>query len=251
MIHFAPEYLMNPTHPITVAVVGVGGNGTQALHDLAKIHMSLLALGHVGLDVQAIDDDVVEVPNIGRQKFSDSDLGRYKAEVIITRLNRFYGLDWKSIPERYEKKNKIDVNIIISCVDNVKTRRDVYEDFVKINSNVREYQEPYYWMDFGNAKDSGQFILGSNIINQPDSEHETASSLPSVIEMFPSMEESEEDSGPSCSTREALSKQNLFINSVLVSTGMNLIWELLTTYYITYRGGYVNLKTGTTKSIKV
>ena len=99
MIHFAPEYIMNPTHPITVTVVGVGGNGTEVLNALAKMHVSLIELGHSGLHVQAVDDDIVEQPNIGRQKFSPADLGRYKAEFIITRLNRFYGLNWMAIPE--------------------------------------------------------------------------------------------------------------------------------------------------------
>ena len=81
MRHYVDNYLTNPTHPITVTVVGVGGNGTQALHDLAKMHYSLVALGHPGLHVYAIDDDTVEVPNIGRQMFSEADLGSYKAVV--------------------------------------------------------------------------------------------------------------------------------------------------------------------------
>jgi PRTRC genetic system ThiF family protein len=250
MIHFAPEYIMDPTHPITVTVVGVGGNGTQALHDLAKMHMSLIALGHPGLSVQAIDDDIVDDPNVGRQKFSPADLKRYKVEVIITRLNRFYGLDWKAIPEKFSDKWK-GTNIIISCVDNVSTRKQIAKRFGEARRDCHDITMQWYWLDFGNAKDYGQFVLGSHIVLQPESKHKTESSLKSVVQLFPNMEENEELSGPSCSTREALSKQDLFINSVLVSTGMNLLWKLFTNYNIDYHGGYVNLAKGTTRPIKI
>ena len=250
MIHFAPEYIMNPTHPITVTVVGVGGNGTEVLNALAKMHVSLIELGHSGLHVQAVDDDIVEQPNIGRQKFSPADLGRYKAEVIITRINRFYGLNWMAIPEKFSDEWK-GTNLIISCVDNVKTRLQIEKEFSKNRRNRTDYTAQWYWLDFGNGKDFGQFVLGSHIVLQPKSNHETVSGLASVTEMFPNMVDNEELSGPSCSTREALLKQDLFINAVLVNNGMNLLWRLLTKFNIDYHGGYVNTSTGVTRPIKL
>lgn len=249
-VHFAPKYFMNPTHKITISVIGVGGNGTQALHDLAKINSSLIALGHPGLMVYAIDDDIVEQPNVGRQKFSNMDLSQYKASVIVTRLNRFYGTDWKSIPEKFDGDKWEGTNIIISCVDNVKTRIEIEDVFISLKNN-NDFQTPYYWLDFGNSKDYGQFVLGSKVIKQPESKHETTNVLRNVIELFPDMEKNEDINESSCSTREALSKQNLFINSVLVSTGMNLIWELLHSYVIGTHGGYVNLTSCQTKPMKL
>ena len=65
------------------------------------------------------------------------------------------------------------------------------------------------------------------------------------------MVDNEELSGPSCSTREALLKQDLFINAVLVNNGMNLLWRLLTKFNIDYHGGYVNTSTGVTRPIKL
>ena len=248
-LHYAPQYFMEPTHPITVTVVGVGGNGTQALNDLAKIHCSLIELGHPGLHVQAIDDDKVDAPNIGRQKFSPADLGDYKASVIITRLNRFYGLDWVAIPERFSNKWK-GTNIIISAVDNVKTRKEIHSQYI-IKSERTDYNKSFYWLDFGNGKDFGQFVLASALIEQPKTKHESISILKNVFDLFPDMDKNEDISSPSCSTREALLKRDLFINSVLVSTGMNLIWDLLTKYIITHQGGFVNLKTCNTKPIKL
>ena len=250
MIHFADPYLISPTHQITVTVVGVGGNGTQALHDLAKIHMSLVALGHPGLFVTAIDPDIVETPNIGRQKFSEADLGCLKAEIMISRINRFYGLNWRCIADMFISNKWKGSNILISCIDNVKGRKIMEGAFKHKKSHI-EYQKPMYWLDFGNGKDFGQFVLGSNEITQPDSYEDKTSKLKNVIDMFPNMEENEEISGPSCSTREALLKQDLFINSILVSTGMSLLWRLLSDYNIDYHGGYVNLNKGVTKPIKI
>lgn len=248
-VHYAPQYFMEPTHPITVTVVGVGGNGTQVLNDLAKIHCSLIELDHPGLHVQAIDDDKVDWPNIGRQKFSPADIDNYKASVIITRLNRFYGLDWTAIPERFSKKWK-GTNIIISCVDNVQTRKEIHSQYI-LQSKGIDYTKSFYWLDFGNGKDYGQFVLASALIEQPKTKYEAISILKNVFHLFPNMEENEDIVEPSCSTREALLKQDLFINSVLVSTGMNLIWDLLTKFIITHHGGYVNLKTCNTKPIKL
>lgn len=249
-IHYAPQYFMDPTHPITITVVGVGGNGSQVLHDLAKMHVSLLELGYPGLYVEAIDDDKIEQSNIGRQKFSPTDIGDYKSSVLITRINRFYGLEWKALTRKYESSDG-DANIIISAVDNVDTREKIGESLWASNSN-RDYQQKYYWLDFGNGKDFGQFVLGSVAnIEQPKSKYKTINQLKTVLDLFPNMKENEDITEPSCSTREALLKQDLFINSILVSTGMNLIWQLLTKYVITHHGGYINLATCQTKPIKL
>jgi len=246
--HYAPQYFMEPLHPITVTVVGVGGNGTQVLNDLAKIHCSLQQLNHPGLMVYAIDDDKIEQTNIGRQKFSQADLGQYKSVVAITRLNRFYGLDWRAVTEKFHKRVWKGTNIVISCVDNVKARKEIKIAAIGVFS-LSDFNTPYYWLDFGNGRDFGQFVLGSNYIEQPKPSN--VDFLKNVLQMFSDMEKNEDIDAPSCSTREALLKQDLFINSVLVSTGMNLIWTLLTKYRITHQGGYVNLSTCITKPIKI
>ena len=250
-VHYAPQYFMEPLHPITITVVGVGGNGTQVLNDLAKIHISLIELGHPGLDVTAIDDDKVDWPNIGRQKFSQVDLGNYKASVVVTRLNRFYSLSWNFVPEKFNTEKYKGSNMIISCVDNVKTRLEINKSYNSSRSGGVDFNKKFYWLDFGNGKDYGQFVLGSVPIEQPKSNNKTVTYLETILELFPDMEKNEDISSPSCSTREALLKQDLFINSVLVSTGMNLVWDLLTKYVITHHGGYVNLANCQTKPIKL
>lgn len=250
MIHFLHKNLINPVHPISITVIGVGGNGTQVLNDLAKMNYSLLELGHPGLHVTAIDDDIIEIPNIGRQKFSPSDLKEFKAEIQISRLNRFYGFDWDCICDKFDKSKYKTSNIIISCVDNVSTRETIRDAFHE-KSNFHYHSEQYYWLDLGNGKDYGQFILGSRKIEQPKSKEKTVSNLKNVLDLFPNMKENEDVSEPSCSTREALSKQDLFINPILSSLAVNLLWKLLTVYKIDYHGGFINLKTMNLKPIKL
>src|SRR6266705_115733 len=106
--HYTEAYFLNPMHPVTVKVLGCGGSGSQMLQALARINVSLLALGHPGLIVQAWDPDKVTEANLGRQLFSKADLEQYKAKILIERINRFYGFNWQAFPLRWDETCLID-----------------------------------------------------------------------------------------------------------------------------------------------
>lgn len=93
-IHFTDRYLLNPRHPVTVFVIGAGGTGSQVITNLARMSMALQALGHPGLHVTVFDPDTVSQANIGRQLFSETELGLNKAVSLVTRINRFFGYAW-------------------------------------------------------------------------------------------------------------------------------------------------------------
>lgn len=261
LVHFVPEYFLNPVHRITVALIGAGGNGSQMLSALCRIDHALRALGQSGLHVTVYDPDTVEKPNVGRQLFTTGDLGQNKAECLVSRFNRLYGNDWEAVPESFKTNiNNNYKNIIITCVDNVKTRKEIAKSFRKLDHPTPDkkvfdnYNEHYsfYWLDLGNAQRTGQAILGSNRIPQPESkEYDTIEYLPVLTEHFDYRRIKDKDSGPSCSMAEALSKQDLFINSVLVQTAASLLWSVLTDAAIDTRGFYINLDTYRTAPIKV
>lgn len=74
-IHFTDKYLLSPYHPVTVLVAGAGGTGSQVITSLARMSVALQALGHPGLHLTAFDPDTVTEANIGRQLFSETELG--------------------------------------------------------------------------------------------------------------------------------------------------------------------------------
>lgn len=245
-IHIAPEYIMNPTHPITIALVGCGGTGSQVLTCLARIDHCLKTLNHPGLHVCAFDPDHVSPANIGRQLFSKADAGLNKAVVLVSRINAFFGTAWDAIPEKFDKENGRSCNIIISCVDTLTSRQELSDclfDYKNRYYTGTPYLKPYYWFDFGNGKTTGQVVLGTiGNIPQPESkEYETVSELPVFTDRFNMDEINEDDSGPSCSLGEALEKQDLFINSALAQMGCNLLWKLVKEGVLYLAGFYMDI----------
>lgn len=242
--HYAPDYFLDPMHKLSVLVIGAGGTGSHVLTSLARMNATLNALDHPGLHVTVYDDDVVSDANIGRQLFSASDIGRYKADVLIERINRHFSLDWVAEPMRWNADRQY--NIIMSCVDNIKTRRDISKAIGKESYN--NFRGNYYWMDFGNENDVGQVILGGH--NGRVSKG--TNKLPNVRQMFPKFLKGKDKKDiPSCSVAESIAKQDLFVNSLLAQLGCNILWKLFRQGYIEHHGAFMNLETLTVKPIKV
>ena len=252
--HYSHNYLLNPRHRITIALVGAGGTGSQLLPELARIDYALYKLGHPGLYVTVYDDDIVTEANIGRQLFSPSDVSLSKAVVLVDRINTFFGLDWSARSERYTGGDESDThNIILTCVDNVASRKEIGKNLREFGgSRFNDDKMPLYWIDFGNQTDRGQVVLGTVVpIEQPNSKKvEVVGKLQCVDEMFDLSAVDEKESGPSCSLAEALSKQDLFINSMLAQVGGNLLWKLITEGGVDYQGAFVNLKAMNINPIK-
>jgi len=248
-VHFTYAYLLDPTHEITVALIGAGGTGSQALTCLGRLDASLVALGHPGLYVTVYDHDVVTPANMGRQLFTKQDLGLNKASCTVTRINRFFGTDWDAVSGAY---NGQPANIVMTCTDNIASRLYVQNVFKTSHSGSHPYEDFVYWLDFGNIRTAGQVILGSVDVKQPASEKfKTASRLPSATELFDYTQIDEQYSGPSCSLAQALQKQDLFINSTLAQLGCGLLWKLLRECMIEYHGIFLNLDTMKTNPLKI
>lgn len=240
------KYLKTNAHALSITVIGCGGTGSILLQHLARMNTALIAQGKKGIVVTCIDDDLVTLANRGRQLFTVSDVGRHKSVVMIERINRFYGTNWIAIPQRFNIElsyiDSLPGNVIISCVDNVKSRKEIYNYIA--NCSLNRYHESIsnlYWIDTGNRKDYGQVVLSSE-----------TPKLSNVLEMFPNMEKDEaNDNTPSCSLAEALTKQDLFINSHIALIAADILWMLTQKDTITWRGAFVNLnKQNPVKRIK-
>jgi PRTRC genetic system ThiF family protein len=254
-VHYTAPYLMNPTNPLSLNLIGAGGTGSQMLTLLARMNHAMPQLGHPGFDLRLWDGDVVSEANLGRQLFAEAELGLNKATALINRTNRFFGTNWKAIPANYERgelENKREelapANLFISCVDTLKARIGIAEVLIALQkSHHHDRDKPYYWMDFGNSQQTGQVILSTvGTLPQPESQKfKPVGELPFVTEEFAALLAAA-DSGeqtPSCSLAEALTKQDLFINSTLANLGCSLLWSLMRTGLTHNRGLFLNLTT--------
>ena len=250
--HFVHNYMLDPMHPLAVTLVGVGGTGSQVLTSLGRMNYALRELGHPGLQVTAYDADIVTPANCGRQLFAPQEIGRNKAEVLTTKLNMFFGTEWESVPEMYTETSP-NANIVISCVDTIKARLAIAKTFEHQSwRGGYDMKKPYYWLDFGNTLDTGQVILGTaSKVDQPKGTRNTIDTLRKVTEYFDLTKVNEKDSGPSCSLAEALSKQDLFVNSTLAQIGMALMWKMFTKGVLETHGAFLNLETMKVNPIKV
>lgn len=242
--HYVNNYEIAPTHPLSVNLIGCGGTGSQVLTSLGRMNYALLRLGHPGFYVCAYDADVVTDANCGRQLFSEQEVGMNKAVCLITKLNYFFGSAWEAIPEMYGE-NSEKANITISCVDTINARQTIAKALAqKADSYVHDMHRAHYWLDFGNMANTGQAVLGTagNNFTQPKGK-ENVERLLDVTEMFDFKNLKDSDSGPSCSLAEALSRQDLFINSTLAHLGCAMLWKMFTKAVLDVQGVYLNLET--------
>lgn len=243
------DHLTHPkllSDPVQIALVGAGGNGSQMLSGLARLNQSIRALGHPGLEVRVWDPDDVSEANLGRQLYAPADVGRNKAVVLVTRTNGWFGTNWTAVPSTFSRAPEGDMDIVVSCVDTVKSR-------VAIGKTISQQGETFYWLDLGNRAADGQVVLG---IPALDDDHEAYTfRLPTVLELFPELQKAgnvlDTDPGPSCSLAQALERQELFINQAVVTPALQLLWQIFRYGGTSWCGAFVNLRTGRMNPIPV
>lgn len=233
--HFLPAGFDHRT--INVVLIGCGGNGAQMLMGLASLDTALRALSARTLHVTVVDDDTVSEANLGRQPFYRCDLGNSKAKTLTERINIAHGLAWTAVHGRAPDACSLDgADLVISCVDTAGARRAIGAAI------AASKQPPAYWLDLGNRARDGQYLLGC-----PMRQHDRRlARLPTVLEAFPEFadETLAEDDAPSCSVAEALERQSLFVNRVVASHALSLLFDLLARGSVGHAGAFINLTSG-------
>jgi PRTRC genetic system ThiF family protein len=252
-----PHFLQRP---LNIGLAGAGGNGSQMLGGLARLHTALCALGHPGLHVVVYDPDHVTPANLGRQLFSAADLGCNKAQVLVNRINCFFNLQWRPVPAKLTRRSGQEWDFLIGCVDSAAARLEL------------DRCNFHYWLDLGNSTKFGQVILGECSPNRvpkrsrPEAvarsfgrkmtsnerkEHQEwldwkVSLLPNVLGIFPQLKRKRRhvDNTPSCSLAEALEKQDLFINQSVATFALQLLWQFIRKGGLNIHGYFINLETG-------
>ncbi|WP_416360875.1 PRTRC system ThiF family protein [Burkholderia gladioli] len=236
--HRIPGELLQ--RPWRVVVVGAGGTGSAFLPSLARLHHAMVELGHPGgIECTVFDDDTVSESNVGRQGFYPSDVGHYKALLMVNRLNNLMGTNWVAEPRRVDSHTRLVADIVVGCVDSRRARHAIVQAAKR--GKVR------YYLDCGNETDRGQVILGEFGKARHDR-------LPHVGDLFPDLLLAKNDKGddtPSCSMADALRKQSLVINQAISVQAFNLLWTLFRTGSVSYSAVFVNLATGRTNPVPV
>ena len=233
--HYLPAGFDNRT--INILLVGCGGNGGQMLMGLASLDTALRAISSRSLHVVVIDDDIVTEANLGRQPYYRGDVGSSKARTLTERINLAHGLAWQAVHGRAPEAISMDgADIVITCVDTASARRAIGAALAECGT------VPAYWMDLGNRASDGQYLIGSPEHCSNKHRHR----LPTVLEYFPELadENLPDDDAPSCSVAEALERQSLFINRVVASHALALLFDLLGRGSIGHAGAFLNLASG-------
>lgn len=247
LTHRLPAKLLSSR--VNIILVGAGGTGSRILERLVCLHRALIAKGHPGgLQVTVVDPDTVSPANIGRQAFYPSDIGCYKADVLVNRANMaLQGVRWTSSPSKVDTRSAMDgVDLVIGAVDNRSARLGILRSLENCFGGVR------YWLDTGNRAEDGQVVLGQ----VPSRKRETDEKLrlPHAGELYPELIDpaaEDPDDGPSCSLAEALEKQSLFINPTVADFAMVILWNLFTQGQIDTHGAFINLRRMMVSPLKV
>lgn len=237
---------------VKVLLIGAGGNGSQILPGLARLHHAMTALGHpAGLSVLVVDGDTVSESNVGRQIFYRSDIGLSKAVVLTHRVNTCYGLNWNAHfgffgPEHFKSVSQFDV--IVGCVDTRKARRHIHQALWKKNWSKT------LWLDLGNDAFSGQVVLGQSPVNGSEDDPLRP---PLVTEFYPDIlnadgdAAAEKNAGPSCSLAEALQKQATFVNQMCGVHALNMLSNLFRFGLIDHSAVFFDTKSGRSSALPV
>ena len=209
--------------------------GSAIIGGLPYLYQAMLAQGHpYGLRVTVMDGDTISPANSVRQPFSRAEVGLNKSIVLVNRLNIFWGLDWDAVPEHLTANHDIrQCDIAIGCVDSRAAR-------AVIECQTTRHRAVHYAIDIGNSESSGQFILGEplNAVNR-----RSRIRLRTAAELFPEIIDAtlDDDSQPSCSAIEALSRQQCFVNTVLAQHALALLARLFQYGKIYYHGAFVDV----------
>lgn len=238
---------------VKVDLIGCGGTGSHLLTELADLHLALLQLGHPhGLFVTVFDPDRVTESNPARSRFHPSDVGLYKAPLLVHRVNCSYGLDWAAFPTEYEYADRVGrpPDLVITAVDTLHARRDLYRQLL-----MSPFEPPAYWLDLGNGEDTGQVVLGEvDWLGDPYRyERQRRRRLRHIADLFPEMLEAdaEEDEIPSCTLAGALGRQGLFINRHMAVWGGEILWQLFRHGGLDWHGVFLNARTGRVNALPV
>lgn len=238
------------THIQTITVVGLGGTGAQVARAVTRMVYDMRAARLHTPQIVFIDPDTVEQKNVGRQLYTEADVGQSKAHVLMRRFNMALGLDIIAIdqPVNVEKHVERWGNVIIGAVDNHLARREL----AKATGTI--------WIDAGNHVNAGQVVIGNTsdpetALRHIDGQNGRYVYLPNAGLLFPMLLEPEPVPQPeperSCAERVAVREQDLLINDWMATLAAQYIYKLLHRQPITSFVSYISADGMNVRSVPI
>jgi PRTRC genetic system ThiF family protein len=147
---------------LTLCLVGCGGSGSWLAPHVARL-ARVLRDGGRDTQVLFVDPDIIEERNIARQHFCFAEIGQPKVAALAGRYNAALGLDIEAMiacfePKLVEPASRWNtLTVLIGCVDNAAARQSLAQ---ALSAN-RGAPPSVWWLDCGNARESGQVLVGS------------------------------------------------------------------------------------------
>lgn len=261
-IHYLPNRLITRTEKAIFHIHGAGGTGSHFAKHLSRMIYTMLS---IDLDmikhVHIFDYDTIDENTAARANYSPLHKGLYKSEVLALSLNRFYQYDFFTghnttiMDINMDEESKTEaVLFVVTCTDSISSRRKILDYYSKLRI-------PFYWLDIGNSVNTSQFVLGNlscftgniEIFKQPeDNQFKAVIKLKTVDRIFPGYFNVKEEANiDSCSVADALSRQDMFINSITAEYAVKMIYEFFRNYNLMYHGMFINLEQNSINPIMI
>jgi PRTRC genetic system ThiF family protein len=231
---YDPHYMFNQ-----IVVVGLGGTGSQVARCIARLIYHCKRNRQHTPQVLFVDPDIVEPHNVGRQMFTEAEVGEPKAAVLARRFNLTLGLQiaWLCEPIDHQKHLPYG-SLVCGCVDNHLARAEIARG------------KDFLWLDTGNGYDFGQVILGNcgdreHVLNHlQHSKDGRCRYLPNAGLLFPDLLQPEPEIVPqnlSCAELVIREEQHLFINDFIGNIAAQYVYCLLNREPVTTFVTFLNL----------
>ncbi len=228
----ATPVLLRRTRRMRFVLAGCGGSGSWLAPSIVRLARVLREAGR-DVTVTFVDPDTVEAANVPRQNFCDAEIGCPKATALATRYGAAWGLEIKAVVGRFDP-NAVAVSyneivILMGCVDNAAARQSLAAALRHSTDSPS-----VWWLDCGNARESGQVLVGSASSVEA---LQGAFRLPSVCAALPSpalqhpelltpLPEEVDGSNLSCEQIALANAQSLMVNQRVAAEAADFLLRL-------------------------
>lgn len=115
-----------------ITIVGAGSLGSMITYNLAKMGFK---------NICVYDTDIVEEHNVSNQLYGKCDIGKKKVKALQERIYNDCGITIKSNEELFTTNSTFIPGIIYMAVDSMDTRKELWDNCIKHNPNVKLYIE--------------------------------------------------------------------------------------------------------------